>query len=236
VSSAAQWELFGYASRLAADRRVVVVDPLGHGLSDKPHDPDAYAASGVIADLVAVLDAAGVTQTAVWGYSRGGWLACRLGAAHPERVTALVVGGFAASAHEAEVPRQASWIQHLGRADWAGFWRTFGVEDPAPLRPIEDANDPLAIAAAVSGSQRPTRFVDLEAIQCPTLHYVGSEDWIADYVQTDAEALEAPVHLLPGETHLSAFASPEPALAAVTPWLAELAPKQNFDPVSRREE
>ena len=53
------------------------------------------------------------------------------------------------------------------------------------------------------------------------MHYVGTEDWIADYVQADAAALGAPFHLLAGETHLSAFSSAEPALAVVTPWLQD---------------
>jgi pimeloyl-ACP methyl ester carboxylesterase len=57
LSSAAQWELFGYVETLCDIYRVVSVDPLGHGRSDKPHDPDAYAAAGVTADLLAVLDA-----------------------------------------------------------------------------------------------------------------------------------------------------------------------------------
>ncbi|MGI9184803.1 MAG: alpha/beta fold hydrolase [Solirubrobacteraceae bacterium] len=219
LSSAAQWELFGYTRALAIDARVVAVDPLGHGLSDKPHAPDAYAAEGVIADLLAVLDAADIEQATVWGYSRGGWIAYGLAAAHPERVTRLVVGGFGAHAHAAELSLQSAWFEHLSRADWSGFWRTFGIEDSALLRPVEEANDPLAIAAAVAGSQRPTRAVDLAAVSCPTFHYVGAQDWIAEYVAADAEALGAPVKFLPGAQHLEAFAQAVPALAAVTPWL-----------------
>ncbi len=219
LSSAAQWELFGYTRALGADARVVAVDPLGHGFSDKPHAPDAYEATGVIADLVAVLDAADIEQASLWGYSRGGWIAYGLAAAHPERVTRLVVGGFGAHAHAAELSLQSAWFEHLSRADWPSFWRTLGIEDAEPLRSIEEANDPLAIAAAVAGSQRPTRAVDLDAINCPTFHYVGAQDWIAEYVAADAEALGAPVKFLSGARHLEAFADAAPALAAVTPWL-----------------
>lgn len=222
LSSAAHWEMFGYVAALADEFRVLAVDPLGHGLSDKPHAHDAYHAAGVTADLIAVLDAESIERATVWGYSRGGWLACGLAASHPERVSAIVLGGFAIDAHEAELPIQSAWVKHLGEGDWAGFWRTWGIEDPSPLQPIQDANDPLAVAAAVAGSQGPTRYVDPLRIECPSLHYVGGEDWIADHVRADAEALGAPFTVLAGKTHLTAFAEATPALAAVRPHLAEL--------------
>ncbi len=41
--SAADWRDAGYVDRLASTHRVLSVDPLGNGQSDKPHDPDAYA-------------------------------------------------------------------------------------------------------------------------------------------------------------------------------------------------
>ena len=219
LSSAAQWELFGYVEMLCNRYRVISADPLGHGRSDKPHDPDAYAAAGVTADLLAVLDAEDVDRATVWGYSRGGWITYRLAAEHPERVQRMVVGGFASHAHQAEVPMQSSWIEHLGAGDWAGFWRTFNIEDRGPLAPIEAANDPLAIAAAVAGSQRPTRYVDLAAIRCPSFHYVGERDPIAAYVRADARTLAAPVEVCPAATHLTTFANAEPATAAVLSWL-----------------
>jgi pimeloyl-ACP methyl ester carboxylesterase len=65
------WEL-GYVDRLVGlGRRVLVVDPLGHGSSDRPHDPGAYRWPDVALDIVATMDAAGVTQAILWGFSRG---------------------------------------------------------------------------------------------------------------------------------------------------------------------
>jgi len=215
LSSAAQWKLFGYVRAVADEFRVVSVDPLGHGLSEKPHSPDAYDAAGVAADLVAVLDAEGIERATVWGYSRGGWIACGLAATYPERVARIVIGGYASHAHEAELPIQSAWFEHLSRGDWTAFWRSFGIEDRRPMKQVEQDNDPLAIAAAVAGSQRPTRYVDLQAVRCPSLHYVGGEDWIADHVRSDAAVLGAPLAILPGATHLTAFADAVPALQAV---------------------
>ena len=105
LGAAEHWLDAGYVAALAPSWRVINVDPLGHGNSDTPHDPDAYEAAGVTKDQVAVLDAEGVDKATVWGYSRGGWLACSLAAAHPERVDQIVVGGFAMHAHEEQVAR-----------------------------------------------------------------------------------------------------------------------------------
>jgi pimeloyl-ACP methyl ester carboxylesterase len=219
LSSAAHWELFGYVEALCDRYRVISVDPLGHGRSDKPHDPGAYAAAGVTADLLAVLDGEDAGRATIWGYSRGGWITYGLAAEHPERVQRIVVGGFASHAHKAEMPMQSAWIEALGAGDWASFWRTFKIEDAGPLAPIEEANDPLAIAAAVAGSQRPTRYVDLAGIRCPSFHYVGDRDPIARHVRADARTLGAPVEVCPEATHLTAFANAEPAMAAVSSWL-----------------
>lgn len=93
--AAQDWRDFGYVEALASRWRVINVDPLGPGGSDAPHDPDAYEAAGVTNDLVAVLDAEGVSKATVWGYSRGGWLTCGLAATHPDRIDRIVVGGYA---------------------------------------------------------------------------------------------------------------------------------------------
>ena len=65
--SAADWRDAGYVDQLAGSHRVISVDPLGNGLSDKPHDPDAYGYPAVAEDLVAALDAAGVDRALAVG-------------------------------------------------------------------------------------------------------------------------------------------------------------------------
>ena len=44
--AARDWRDLGYVEALARRWRVINVDPLGHGDSDAPHDPDAYEANG----------------------------------------------------------------------------------------------------------------------------------------------------------------------------------------------
>jgi len=62
MQSAADYREAGYVDQLAATLRVLIVGPLGHGQSDKPHDAVAYRAPGVAVDVIAVMDAAGLEK------------------------------------------------------------------------------------------------------------------------------------------------------------------------------
>ena len=208
LCAARHWRDFGYTAALTKDWRVINVDPLGHGVSDTPHDAGAYAAAGVTADLVAVLDAEGVDRVTAWGYSRGGWLACNLASRYPDRVQRIVVGAYAMNAHEEEVGRLLEPLAgFLRRGDWAALWETLGVEDRGFQQMMENTNDPLAVAAAIDGSLRPTRYIDPTTVRCPATYYVGSDDWIVPHVHADAEALTATVDVIEGRAHIASFFS-----------------------------
>ena len=74
--------------RLASFSRLVLFDRRGTGLSDAVSRPPTLEQQ--MDDLTAVLDAAGVEQTALWGASDLG-LSALFAATYPERVTALVL-------------------------------------------------------------------------------------------------------------------------------------------------
>jgi len=216
--AAQDWRDFGYVGALAKRWRVINVDPLGHGDSDAPHDPDAYEAAGVTSDLVAVLDAEGVSKATVWGYSRGGWLTCSLAATHPERVDRIVVGGYAMHAHKEEVTRLLEPLSgYLRRGDWKSLWQALGPIDPGLQTMIESSNDPLAVSAAIDGSMRSTRFVDPSSVRCPATYYAGSDDWVLPHVRADVTVLGATLDVIADQAHLGAFfAAAETVLAAVS--------------------
>lgn len=69
----------------------VALDQRGHGESEWPV-PAAYGTDDFVADLAGVLDALGWDRTVLVGHSMGGHNALAFGAAHPERLRALVVG------------------------------------------------------------------------------------------------------------------------------------------------
>jgi len=227
--AARHWHDLGYVKALADEWRVINVDPLGHGDSGRPHDADFYDAGGVTADLIAVLDAERVGRATVWGYSRGGWLTCSLASRHPERVDGIVVGGYAMHAHQEEVGRVLTPLAgSLREGDWAGVWRALGVSDNDFQRMIEDGNDALAVAAAIDGSLRPTRFIEPASIACPAYYYVGADDWIVPHVHADIDALAAvgaTLDVIAGQSHLGTFfAAAKPVLSAVTTRLSDRPP------------
>ena len=97
-----------------AGYRTITLDWRGTGDSDKPDEP--YSTRGFAADVVAVLDAAGVGRAQVYGTSMGGRVAQWLAADYPERVGALVLGCTSPGGAHA-VERDRSVRQALAQAD-----------------------------------------------------------------------------------------------------------------------
>lgn len=73
------------------DRRLILLDYLGSGLSDHPKGFD-YALESHVATIVRVLDHLGVSGVDLVGHSMGGTVGIFLALAHPDRVRRLVVG------------------------------------------------------------------------------------------------------------------------------------------------
>jgi len=69
--------------------RLVLVDNRGVGNSDRP--AGSFTVADMAADIVAVLDAAGIRRAHVLGASLGGMVAQELAITHPERVDGLVL-------------------------------------------------------------------------------------------------------------------------------------------------
>ena len=90
----AVWEHPGVArllNRLASFSRLVLFDKRGQGLSDRPERPPTLEES--MADVRAVIDAVGGDQVALLGVDMGGPMSTLFAAAHPERVSALILYG-----------------------------------------------------------------------------------------------------------------------------------------------
>src|SRR3954471_1177245 len=75
--------------RLGSIARVILMDRRGLGLSDRPSGP--MSLQDEVADLDAVLDAAGCDRVVVQAYAAGGPLAIEYAAARPDRTLALVL-------------------------------------------------------------------------------------------------------------------------------------------------
>jgi len=74
LGSGESWHENGYVERLADQFKVVCVDSLGHGQSDKPATAKSYHQSERAGDIVAVIDAVGEDRAHLIDYSMVGWL------------------------------------------------------------------------------------------------------------------------------------------------------------------
>lgn len=77
---------YGFLSRT---HRVIGIDMLGCGYTDKPDRP--YLIPDYAEHVLAVLDALGIGKASVIGVSLGSWVGARLALDHPERVDRLVM-------------------------------------------------------------------------------------------------------------------------------------------------
>jgi len=94
LMSAETWKRAGIVDALTDKFCVACVDSLGHGLSDKPSDPDLYAQDQRSGDIVEVIDDLGQARGHLVGHSMGAWLSVGVAKHHPERLSSLVLGGW----------------------------------------------------------------------------------------------------------------------------------------------
>ena len=203
----------GIALGLRDEFRLVFADHRGHGNSDKPRAPEAYALPLRVADHIAVLDALGIGRAHVIGFSWGARLGFAVGEHAPDRVRSLVLCGNQPYEWDLSTPiaravaagMEASTTGGM-EALIEGFESGLGVRFSEPARTLELANDPDAIYAAWrSVAAEGPISDDLSRWRVPCLIYAGSEDEMYDAARRAAEEIPSAAFLsLPGHTHLSA--------------------------------
>lgn len=109
----------------------------GHGESDRPVSP--YGMSDMAADVVAFMDAMGITDTAtVVGHSMGARVAMQLAVDHPGRVRRLVlVGAFAPGLPNPTLDELRMMVDELTDAALPAFAREF--QESTIARPVASA-------------------------------------------------------------------------------------------------
>ena len=118
-----QWKF--QVPALARRFRVVTVEGRGNGAADRPKHPAAYADRELVADAVAVMDAAGVDRAVLVGLSMGGRHALQLAAWYPDRAAGVVAVGTALP-----WPLPPGFDEVAGRATRAGRRRTGTTGSP----------------------------------------------------------------------------------------------------------
>ena len=102
---------------LASTRKVIAMDLQGHGRTGDIDRPITY--EQMADDVAALMDALGVTQADIFGYSMGGGTAYQLAIRHPEKVRRLAAAS-ATYKSEGMYPELIAMIGTLNAASFAG--------------------------------------------------------------------------------------------------------------------
>jgi pimeloyl-ACP methyl ester carboxylesterase len=223
------WYDLGWVQALRDAYQLILIDARGHGASDKPHTPDAYRMTHMVADVTAVLDHLGIDQAHVLGYSMGGGTCFGLATYAPERLRSLLIGGADGQEGDPDQPDPLAehWLAALRahgiaglEPDWdAGFagWMT-----PA-LKARFLANDADAFIAYLSCRERVGLTDGLASVTVPCLLFAGTEDDChAGAQQAAARLPNATFVSLPGLDHMQGWSRVDLVLPHIRRFLQQV--------------
>jgi len=193
--------------------RPVALDHRGHGLSAKPHEPEAYADDALTRDVQALFDHLGLDGVIVVGYSMGSGIALRLGAID-SRVRAVVALGVGQASIERGAEEGAPDGNVMGDAMLADD--PDSITDPlgAQFRRLADSvrADRVALAALMQAG-RPRPADHLDDISVPVLVIAGTDDELAGDPQGLADRIpDARWVTVPGDHFTSSGRAVDPIL------------------------
>jgi 3-oxoadipate enol-lactonase len=216
----------GQAEHFGADRRVILVDPPGHGGSQKLTAPFSFA--DCVQCIVDILDGLGVRRTHFVGNSWGGMIGGPFAAAHPDRIGSAVLMNCTAS--PAATRQKIEYFFQLQTSRVLGAIRppltrsvlkaflgptTFATRPDvvAYVRDTVQMVDVGSAAWAVKSivPRRPDLRPQLATVTTPVLVVAGAEDATFPLSETRemAEAIPgAKLTVMDGVAHLAALENP----------------------------
>ncbi len=229
-----------WAPALEKNLRVLRIDIPGFGLSGPAVNQD-YSDAADVARVIALLDQLGVQQVIIAGHSMGGRIAWNLAAAHPERVSKLVLlspDGFpdpnAKSDKTYEVPALLGLLPY-SLPQWAlrvgGVAPAFADDSQLTPQMMQRYHDMMlapGVRTALLERMRQTRnsnpVVRLQSIKIPTLLLWGEKDAFIplsnaqDYLKAMPQAR---LVTLPGVGHVLHEEAPQASVQAVLDFLSQ---------------
>ncbi|MEM8948733.1 MAG: alpha/beta hydrolase [Pseudomonadota bacterium] len=177
--------------------RCITFAARGYPPSDVPKDVDSYGQKIAAADIIAVLDAAGVERAHIVGLSMGSFATLHAGLDFPDRARSLVLAGIGYGAEPKrevefrELSEQAATaFEQQGSEAFAKIYGAsaarvqFQAKDPRGWQEMVDGlagHDPIGSANTMRGVQarRPSLYAlddQLRALDLPVLIICGDED------------------------------------------------------------
>ena len=167
----------GQIAALRDRYKVIVWDMRGHGQSDYPKAREAYSEALTVADMAAILDAAGERRAIIGGLSLGGYMSLAFHLRHADRTRALMLFDTGPGFRNDEA--RAAWNARANvRADdlEARGLAALGPSDEVRTSQHRDATGLAGAARGMLAQEGDGVIRSLEAIRVPTLVLVGAND------------------------------------------------------------
>jgi pimeloyl-ACP methyl ester carboxylesterase len=198
----------GYGSALGKDRKIILIDSRGHGLSDKPHNEAAYDLRLRGADVLAVMDALEIRRADYFGYSLGGWIGIEAGRQAPERFRSMIIG--AAHPYPESMKAVRDFLTPEGMRMYVD--RVQGASDAWKARTL--SNDLEALRAL--SFDRASNEDALRQLTMSCLLFVGDQDPRLEAVKKCAgEIRNSKLVIVPGCDHIGTIAKLDVVIPAI---------------------
>lgn len=198
------WVLTGWVRMLErAGFRILGVDQRGHGLSDKPHEPDGYTVRTLASDLETVLDTFLLDEALYLGYSLGARVGWQVAGDLGDRIPRAVLGGVPDGTPLArlDIDEVRQYIADGTPVTDAATQSYIALTERVP------GNDLNALLALALG-MRASRSIDPDpatAPEQPILFATGTEDAVIEGSMRLAEAApQGQFFAIPGRHHFNA--------------------------------
>lgn len=209
---------------LSPEIRAIAPDLRGHGESDRP--PDGYAMDDFASDVIGLMDALDIPSAVVVGHSMGSFVARRVAARAPGRVTGLLLVGAATSPGNVVVRDLQKAVAGLTDPVDLQFVREFQASTIArPVPPpffervvAESLKLPARVWVAALDGMTAFEAGD-HAIRCATLVVGGSNDGVFSVPEQQSLAQHIPgatVETAEGIGHALHWEDPERFVAALS--------------------
>ncbi len=239
---------------LAREFKIVTIDPRGNGRSDRPQAADAYADPEFAADIIAVLDAAGIDRAVLVGMCSSSWWVFLTAGLHPGRVLGVVsiaswvpyltppLPWRVPHPFDAVPETDEGWAKdtrHYWLRDWRGFAEFFFGEllpEPHSTKQHEDCVGWVMQTSAevnlrfrdapLSSSCREDSEAMLARVHCPVLAIHGVDDRCQPWQRGErvAALTGGELLLLEGAGHLSFAREPVVVNRAIRDFAARFRP------------
>ena len=163
---------------LSKNHTLVLWDLRGHGQSDSPENPGDYDEATTVADIGALLDAAGFERAVIGGLSLGGYISLAFALDHPERVAGLVIADTGPGYKRDD--KREEWNEMANRlANRIARKGHEALQRGGPEMRQSTHRDPRGVemAARHTLTQHSPRVIEgLSSIRAPALAVVGAND------------------------------------------------------------